>query len=234
MIHDVDASLMALLRRDALDGSDVEVVLDAPNREWAARRSAPTVNLYLYDIREALAHRQEGRVFERDDDGRVVAHRPPARQFRLAYLVTAWTQRPEDEHRLLSTVLGCLLAHDTMPAAVLSGSLVGSPVAVSVGRPPSDDRPVSDVWSALGGELKPSLDLVVTAPMTAGVVTPAAPLVREPLHLRATDGTAQEERRGRTPSVPVPATVGAGAVEAPTPRTSRTPRAPRQRRRPAK
>ena len=30
--------------------------------------------------------------------------------------------------------------------------------------PPPEDRALSDVWSALGGELKPSLDLVVIAP----------------------------------------------------------------------
>ena len=34
MIQDVDESLRALIRREALDGTDVEVVLDAPTREW--------------------------------------------------------------------------------------------------------------------------------------------------------------------------------------------------------
>ena len=54
MIQDVDESLRALIRRDALSGTDVEVLLDAPNREWAARRNSPTLDLYLYDIREDL------------------------------------------------------------------------------------------------------------------------------------------------------------------------------------
>ena len=31
------------------------------------------------------------------------------RWFKLSYLVTAWTQRPEDEHRLLSALLGALI-----------------------------------------------------------------------------------------------------------------------------
>ena len=37
-----------------------------------------------------------------------------------------------------------------------------------VGLPPPEDRAFADVWSALGGELKPSLDVVVTAPTDTG------------------------------------------------------------------
>ena len=47
--------------------------------------------------------------------------------------------------------------------------------------PPPEDRALSDVWSALGGELKPSLDLVVISPFEAGPVDLAAALVREAL-----------------------------------------------------
>ena len=35
------------------------------------------------------------------DEGYVAGHAAIPRRFRLSYLVTAWTQRPEDEHRLL-------------------------------------------------------------------------------------------------------------------------------------
>ncbi|WP_409374926.1 Pvc16 family protein, partial [Streptomyces griseolus] len=30
----------------------------------------------------------------------------------MTYLVTAWTNRPQDEHRLLSEVLRCLIVAD--------------------------------------------------------------------------------------------------------------------------
>ncbi|MEV7547917.1 Pvc16 family protein, partial [Streptomyces sp. NPDC089915] len=30
----------------------IEVSFEAPTRDWAARRNAPAVNAYLYDIRE--------------------------------------------------------------------------------------------------------------------------------------------------------------------------------------
>ncbi len=52
MIHDVDESLRTLVRREALNGSRVEIGFEAPTREWSARQNTPTVSLYLYDIRE--------------------------------------------------------------------------------------------------------------------------------------------------------------------------------------
>jgi Pvc16 N-terminal domain len=181
MIQDVDESLRALVRRDALRGSDVEVAFDAPTRDWAARRNAPVVDLYLYDIREDQHRRQV--VWERvhDDDGVVLRREPPPRRLRLAYLITAWTQRPEDEHRLLSALLGCFLSHDIIPTDLLTGSFLGTPIPLHlhVAQPPPQDRSLSDVWSALGGELKPSLDLVVIAPFTVQRAEQAAPPVLE-------------------------------------------------------
>jgi hypothetical protein len=47
MIEEVDQALRELLRREALNGAEVEVALDAPTKEWAARRNAPTLDVYL-------------------------------------------------------------------------------------------------------------------------------------------------------------------------------------------
>jgi hypothetical protein len=41
------------------------------------------------------------------------------------------------------------------------------------------DRNIADVWSAMGGELKPSLDLIVTAPLDIERSLSAGPPVRE-------------------------------------------------------
>ena len=153
MIQDVDESLRNLIRRDALAGTDVEVLLDAPTREWSARRNSPTLDMYLYDIREDLRRRENGLIDVLDEAGHVKERRRPPRYYKLSYLVTAWTQRPEDEHRLLSAVLLCLLRHDHLPLDVLAGRLAGStlPIAVTVALPPPEDRALSDVWSALWG-----------------------------------------------------------------------------------
>lgn len=185
----MDEAIRSLIERDVLNGSGVEVVFDAPTKDWAARRNAPTVNVYLYDIREDVKRRHRGMINEYDDAHRVVARRPPGRHFTLSYLVTAWTQRTEDEHRLLSAVLTCFLRHEHLPRDLLSGALAEAPAPLAIGMPPPEDRSFTDVWSALGGELKPSLDLVITAPLDTARRFAVGPPVREEASIRVVDTT---------------------------------------------
>ncbi len=196
MIQDVDESLRALVKRDALNGSRADIAFDAPTKDWAARRNTPTVDLYLYDIREDLERREVVWENVKDDTGRVTERRPPPRRFRLSYLVTAWTQRPEDEHRLLSAVLSCFLRNETIPRELAAGALASQklPTYLTIALPPGSDRSISDVWSALGGELKPSLDLVVTAPVDVARAIPAGPpVLEEPKFIVARPDTGPEE-----------------------------------------
>ena len=67
---------------------------------------------------------------------------------------------------------------------------VGVPIVyTTIALPPPADRSLSDVWSALGGELKPSLDLVVSAPLAVRrEEAAAAPVLEERLRLGASDG----------------------------------------------
>lgn len=181
MIHEVDSALRSLVERE-VGSRDAEIVFDAPTRDWAGRRNAPTIDIYLYDIREDLRRRERGLINEYDTDVRVVARHLPPRYFKLSYLVTAWTQRPEDEHRLLSSLLDCFLRFDALPSDLLSGPLteMGLPVPMTIALPPPEDRAFADVWSALGGELKPSLDIVISAPVDTGQRYPVGPLVTAP------------------------------------------------------
>jgi Pvc16 N-terminal domain len=211
MIHDVDQLLEEIVRRDALNGSSVELVFDAPTRDWVARRNAPAVDLYLYDIREDLDRRVP--AWEDMTEGqRVTDRRQPPRRYRLAYLVTAWTQRPEDEHRLLSSLLSCFIRNAMIKVSDLGKSLAEAdlPVYIDVAQPPTQDRSLADVWSALGGELKPSLDVVVTAPLVVGRSAPFGPPVLEgPLVGLSAPGGADEtvgapSGRGGRPPEPEP------------------------------
>jgi hypothetical protein len=203
VIHDVDDSLRKLILRDAVNGSGVEISFEAPTREWATRRNAPTISVYLYDVREDV-DRREVEYEEVRVDRRVVERRPPPRRFKLSYLVTVWTQRPEDEHRLLSALLSCFLAYESLPPELLSEGLANQRYAVlmSVALPPSADRSLADVWSALGGELKPSLDVVLTTPFETGRVQPVGPPVLEEPRItvvrpRADGASAETPTRGR-------------------------------------
>ncbi len=220
MIGEVDSALRALIEREAIGRGEVEVVFDAPTKEWAGRRNSPTIDVYLYDIREDMRRRERGLLNEYDDQIRVIARHLPPRHFKLSYLLTAWTQRPEDEHRLLSSLLACFLRFDALPEDVLTGSLaeLGLPVPVTVALPPPEDRAFADVWSALGGELKPSIDLVISAPVDTGQRYETGPPVLEPPrvsiggsngwpgteHARSV-GARTETDVERTPAEPQPA-----------------------------
>ena len=181
MIHDLDESLRELIRTRALNGSPVEISLEAPSKEWAARRQGPALNLYLYDVQEDMGLRTSHFHEVRNEEGRVQQRRKPPRWFRLSYLVTAWTQRPEDEHRLLSAVLSAFLRSDVLPPELRRGSLVDliDTVRITIAVPPAADRSVSDIWTALGGELKPSLDIVVIFPFAPDQQFVVGPIVTE-------------------------------------------------------
>lgn len=179
MIEDVDRALKELIERDALRGSGVGVSFDAPSKTWAARQNAPTVNVYLYDVREDL-ERRAGQYEEvrGEVDGRnvVVDRRLPPRVYSLTYLVTAWAQRPEDEHRLLSALLSCLLRN---PDLALGTGDDEPPLHLTVGQPPAKDRSTPELWGAFGGDLKPSLEVVVGAPIDPDRHLPIGPLVTQ-------------------------------------------------------
>ncbi|MFS0695226.1 DUF4255 domain-containing protein [Streptomyces nitrosporeus] len=186
MIHEVDEGLRLLLVDAGLQGSGVDLVFDAPTKDWSARRNAPTVSVFLYDIREDAARRRTGTSEEYDEQGVVTGRRTPPRWFELSYLVTAWTNRPQDEHRLLSEVLRSLIRTDALPGRMLTGSLgeLGLTVEIEVAAAGSAGRPSTlDVWSALGGELKAAIDLRVWAPLS-GELTPTGPPVTEGLLVR--------------------------------------------------
>jgi uncharacterized protein DUF4255 len=181
VIHEVDDVLKGLLGGGALAGSGIDVSFDAPTRDWAARRNAPAINAYLYDIREDVQRRQRGHAAVRDERHIEVKRRRPPRWFRLSYLVTAWTRQPQDEHRLLSAALATLLPRELLPPSELPGALgaMGLSMPMTVAGIHTESRSLAEIWSALGGELKPSIDLVVTAPFPGYPDYDAGPPVTE-------------------------------------------------------
>lgn len=206
MIHEVDEVLRRLLTGGALAGSGVEIAFEAPTRDWAARRNAPTVDCYLYDIREDTTRRERGALSVRNEQGLTVRRRRPPRWFRLAYLVTAWTKRPQDEHRMLSAVLATLLPRELLAPEELAGSLaeLGLTVPLSVASLSMEARSTAEIWSALGGELKPSIDVVVTIPMLSFPDYDAGPPVTElGVQVRGLDGTPADSPERHLPRRPL-------------------------------
>ena len=71
VIHDVDESLRALVKRDVLAGNGVEIAFDAPTKEWVAWRNVPGLEPaaagVLAETRRAGTRRQPGRTLRLRD-----------------------------------------------------------------------------------------------------------------------------------------------------------------------
>jgi hypothetical protein len=192
MLADLDETVRRLLRREftgrGFDG--IEIAFDAPSKEWSAQLSSPTVNLFLYDVRQSEDHRPIDWE-ERTENGRTVEARPPLR-LAASYAVTAWTREVEDEHRLLSQVLAILYAYDTLPAELLAGDLADPlaqpfPLRTRVAEPRQSGSP--EFWSSVGGSYKASLDFGVVLSCDAGATVERGPEVRsQTLRVRNLDG----------------------------------------------
>jgi hypothetical protein len=179
MLHLLDESLEAFLRAVVpLPQREVDVVFDAPDGDWAAGVSRPTVDLYLWDVRPNMAEREYGEEVLAEANGRRF-RRDPLPRVDCRYLVTAWTTEVRDEHSLLGDVLAALLLHKVIAAEHLRSPFAGLRPLPSIILRSGDGSENSDFWSALGGQLKPGLDLVVTATVDATVLSRTGPPVEE-------------------------------------------------------
>lgn len=176
-IADVDEALRALLKREltrhGFEG--VEVVFDAPSKEWSGRLTGPSVDLFLYDLREAL-DRADATPSERRGNGIAVISDPPL-HLELTYAVTAWAQAVEDEHRLLSQVLAVLFSYAEIPLDLIGDNAAGvlSRIDTSVGRPREEK---ADFWTSVGGQYKASIDYVAYIEVESGATVVRGPPVR--------------------------------------------------------
>ena len=80
VIADLDEALRRLMRRElerhGFEG--VEVAFDAPSKDWSGKLTSPTVDLFLYDLREAT-ERASMSPTERRGNGRTSMSPPPLR-----------------------------------------------------------------------------------------------------------------------------------------------------------
>jgi hypothetical protein len=175
-LADLDEVLEALLLRElARHGlGEVKVAFDAPAREWSGKLTGPTVNLFLYDLREAVQG-AEIASRERRSNGEARITPPPLR-LEATYAITAWTKAIEDEHRLLSQVLSILHSYQPFPADLLEGRAASlGAFEATIGRPMEAK---ADFWSAVGGQYKPAIDYAVQVSLESGASVIRGPQVR--------------------------------------------------------
>jgi hypothetical protein len=189
-LADLDEALRTLLRRElerhGFEG--VDIAFDAPASDWSAKLTNPTVNLFLYDLRENIA---ESDVTTRNIrvNGTAIAAPPPMR-LEITYSVTAWTKAVQDEHRLLSQVLAILFSHVSLPADLLDGRLASASllraIETEVGRPKEEK---ADFWTSIGGRYKASIDYAVKLEVESGLTFTRGPETRtQTVNLGIKDG----------------------------------------------
>lgn len=189
MLDDLDKTLETVLRDRGGIGQDIEIAFDQPNREWASRLSRPTLNMFAFDLRE----NQKLRNIEREAafNGNMAKFSIPPRRMDVSYLVTAWTRKIEDEHRLLWRALATLKRFSYLMPADTEGALrysrVDIPLLVAETSPNMTTNLV-DLWSVLDNQLHIGFTVVATIELDTAFEDEA------PLVLEATIRPVQSDR----------------------------------------
>ena len=169
MISDLDETIRQLLREELpIKNGEIDVKFDQPKREWSARLNKPTINLYLYDVRENQVLRQH--QWERLKQGNGAGSLSTVAQMKRTpfrvdcyYMMTVWASEPEDCHRLLSRAMMVLFRHPVLPRDRLVGEMREQPYELQA-RLAAHDKLTNpaEVWSALDNEIRPSVSYLIT------------------------------------------------------------------------
>jgi hypothetical protein len=170
----VDESLEAFFRAAVpLSATDVDVSFEAPDRDWAAKLSRPTVNAFLWDIRRSATRSHSGvRTVTRPDG---VFHQSAPPVLELRYVVTAWTSDHGDERALLAGLLRAILAHGAIPREFLPPDYADfEPPSLTIARAGEDHM---EVMRLIEGQLKPGINMMLASEFDIGPGRPAGPPV---------------------------------------------------------
>ncbi|MCI0441147.1 MAG: DUF4255 domain-containing protein, partial [Chloroflexi bacterium] len=163
MFADVDESIRRLLvERGNLNSGEIDISFDMPTREWAAGISRPTVNLYLYDVRENLELREPTPWQVRRGPNNTATKTKPDVRLDLTYSVTAFANAVEDEHRLLGRVALVLFQNPVLPEDLLQGEVAGQEIPAFIAQPSHVIQSPADYWGSIDNDIRPSLDYRVT------------------------------------------------------------------------
>jgi hypothetical protein len=157
IIPAIDTGLEALVRQELpLPASVGDVSFDSPSGTWSAQLNRITVNLFLFGVGRSPQSARP--AVDRVVDGRV-QRRGQLPMLQLHYLVSAWAGSVRDEHQLVGDVLTLFILNQVLlpehlPAEMMSG--------VQMAVAPHDNNRAKDVWSTVGGAIKPSFELLIT------------------------------------------------------------------------
>lgn len=163
MIHDLDKTFENILRdKGKIQRSAIDIEFEQPTSEWSARLNRPTLNLWCFDIRENL----KLRTMEKSAvsyNGMTATRSIPPRRIDITYLVTAWANKPEDEHQLLWRALATLKSMRYLKPEECEGELrfqsLNIPLLIADMSEPKAN--FTDLWSVVDNQMR--LGFPVTA-----------------------------------------------------------------------
>jgi hypothetical protein len=171
VFDDLDATLKAVLGDSAAptEVRSADARFDTPDKDF--KPALATLNLFLHEVNENRALRDEARVLARDGDR--YTSRLPSLRVDCTYLVTAWSAqtgglKAAEEHRLLGLALRWLSRFPVVDGTFLRGSLKTPPQPYplpAVVAQTQEGRSNSEFWSALGIPPRPAFSLTVTVTM---------------------------------------------------------------------
>jgi hypothetical protein len=165
MISDLDETIRQLLIAELpIKNGEIEVAFEQPKREWSSRLSRPTINFFLYDLREnPVLRTHQWEQMNPGNNGDISRMKRTPFRVDCYYMLTTWAAEPEDEHRLLSRVLMTLFRHPVLSEDRLVDGLKPQPFPVPA-RLAQHDKLTNpaEVWSSLDNEMRPSISYIIT------------------------------------------------------------------------
>ena len=173
MIKDLDRTIKKLLEQEYLIPEDrtgeIDILFKRPDKEWEQTVTKPTINIFLYDIRENLELRGNERYLTRNGDTGTETY--AATRIDFTYLISVWSKAEtadvetdvDEEHSILGNVLTTLLSFPILPEALLQGELTSQPQPPRAWISQPEDTPKSwEFWGGNEWRLKAGISYRVT------------------------------------------------------------------------
>ncbi|MGB8702338.1 MAG: Pvc16 family protein [Thermosynechococcaceae cyanobacterium] len=189
MISDLSQTLFKILRQTSLptELANSQIEFDRPTGQFNPQM--PTINLFLYDIRENVELRDNELLVERDRLRTQATIRCPPIRMDCTYLVTAWTMTGQDialqEHRLLSQIFQVFSRYPDIPETFLQGQLKQQPFPVPLDIHCGDRlKNASEFWTSLGIPPRAYLAVTATISMTPWLDSASSVRLVQQTHLK--------------------------------------------------
>jgi hypothetical protein len=183
MFQDLDSTLTKILDDPAMNaaplappltellGADISFI--TPDKNFETALGNPTVNLFLYDVKENRELRDTTPIIEKI--GTTFVRREAPVRIDCSYIVTAWSKLPNqqkvaEEHRLLAQALLWLTRFPVIPPVYLQGRLTTQiyPLLMWVAQV-DPNKNAGEFWDALAIPPRPAFYLTVTIAMDLGL-----------------------------------------------------------------